>query len=199
VARIHAARGNHEEPRTYLEQFREVADNVQDQVVVLVGEAIVSRADGNHSAALAAVDRVLELDEYLYALVRGEVLAEGVEAALGLGELARAESLLSSIDEMAPARRSQYLDAHAALGRARLLAARGDEGVDSGYRQAAGRFRELGIPFWLAVTLLEHAEHAVDGDGPAFAAEARETFEALGATPWIARADALLAQPAEVA
>ena len=199
MSRIHAARGNHEEPRTYLEQFRKVADNVQDEVIVLVGDAIVSRADGNLSATLAAVDRVLELDEYLYALVRGEVLAEGVEAALGLGELERAESLLSSVDEMSPAKRSQYLNAHAALGRARLLAARGGEGVDSGYRQAAGRFRELGIPFWLAVTLLEHAERVGDGDGPAFAAEARETFEALGATPWVGRADALLARPVEVA
>ena len=48
-------------------------------------------------------------------------------------------------------------------------------------------FRKLGIPFWLAVTLLEHAE--LTGDEESLA-EAREIFEGLKATPWLERASA---------
>ena len=52
---------------------------------------------------------------------------------------------------------------------------------------AAERFRELGIPFWLAVTLLEHGE--LTGD-ESLLDEAREIFERLKATPWLERAGA---------
>ena len=47
--------------------------------------------------------------------------------------------------------------------------------------------RELEIPFWLGVTLLEHAELS-GSDGSR--AEARAIFERLQATPWVERADA---------
>ncbi len=51
--------------------------------------------------------------------------------------------------------------------------------------------RELGIPFWLAVTLLEHAEWlAKEGDTPQAEpplTEARAIFERLGAQPWLER------------
>ena len=43
------------------------------------------------------------------------------------------------------------------------------------------------MPFWLAVTLLEHGE--LTGDG-SLLAEARELFEQLGARPWLDRVDA---------
>jgi len=49
---------------------------------------------------------------------------------------------------------------------------------------AAARFRELAIPFWLGVTLLEHGE--LTGDDSSFA-EAREIFEQLDARPWLDR------------
>ena len=44
----------------------------------------------------------------------------------------------------------------------------------------------VGIAFWIAVTLLEHAE--LTGSETS-RAEARATFEQLGATPWLQRAD----------
>ena len=51
------------------------------------------------------------------------------------------------------------------------------------YDAAVQRFRELGMPFWVAVTLLEQGEAAgLD--------EAREIFERLEATPWLERATA---------
>ena len=58
---------------------------------------------------------------------------------------------------------------------------------------AAAGFRELGLPFWLAVTLLEHAEliAAQDrrDDAQPLLTEAREIFERLEAKPWIERTD----------
>jgi hypothetical protein len=101
-------------------------------------------------------------------------LVEAVEAALALGELGRIQELLSVVDAVPPGLRSPYLDAHVRRFRARMA---GDE---AGLAGAAASFRELDVPFWLAVTLLELAElteHAAARD------EAREIFERLGATP----------------
>ncbi len=63
-----------------------------------------------------------------------------------------------------------------------------------GFATAASRFRELEMPFWLALTELEHAEWLI-GEGRAdeaepLLAEAREIFERLKATPWLERVTA---------
>ena len=107
-----------------------------------------------------------------------------LEAAFALGESAKIEELLASIEAVPPGSRPPYLDAQARRFRARLA------GDGAGYKAAAERFRELGIPFWLAVTLLEHAEWLA-GQGSSQAepllAEASEIFERLEATPWLER------------
>jgi hypothetical protein len=60
------------------------------------------------------------------------------------------------------------------------------------FQGAAGRFREIGLPFWLAVTLLEHGELLIEQGSPGEAepvfAEAGEIFERLEARPWLERA-----------
>jgi hypothetical protein len=65
-----------------------------------------------------------------------------------------------------------------------------------GYDAAAARFRELGIVFWLGVTLFENAEWLLSHDRadeaePLFN-EARGIFEELRALPWLERIDAVL-------
>ena len=75
---------------------------------------------------------------------------------------------------------------------ARLGASRGEVAAsEQGFRTAAARFRELGMPFCLAVTLLEHGEWlAAKGQGDEaepLLAEAREIFERLEARPWLER------------
>ena len=61
------------------------------------------------------------------------------------------------------------------------------------FKRAAGLFRELAIPFYLATTELEHAEWLASRDraeeATSLLAEARETFEQLGANPWLERAE----------
>jgi hypothetical protein len=96
---------------------------------------------------------------------------------------------------MQPGVRPPYLEAHALRFRARLR-----DAADEHFTAAAERFRALEIPFWLAVTLLEHGEWLVAQDRPEEAEplldEAREIFERLEATPWLERAVAAAA-PAE--
>ena len=96
----------------------------------------------------------------------------------GISGTARSAGELLALIEGVPAgTRPPYLDAQAKRFRARLT------GDAAGYKAAAERFRELELPFWLAVTLLEH------GEEPGLA-EAREIFERLGATPWLERVEA---------
>ncbi len=85
-----------------------------------------------------------------------------------------------------------FLRAQALRFRARLAALRGStQEVERGFKAAAGAFRELSTPFWLAVTLLEHAEWLSDQGRPRDAEplfdDAQETFERLKATPWLDR------------
>ena len=92
-----------------------------------------------------------------------------------------------------PGLRSPYLGAQALRFRAGSPA-RGRAAIEQLFEAAAKRFRELEIPFWLAVTLLEHGE--LTGD-TALLDEAREIFERLERRPWLERAGALAGTSAE--
>ena len=116
-----------------------------------------------------------------------------MEAALAGDDLATADEWLSRIEAMKPGEIPPYLRAQALRLRARMAEVEGQrESIEPGFKAAAGLFREIGIPFWLAVTLLEHAEwlareHRIDEVVP-LAAEADTIFERLAATPWLERA-----------
>jgi hypothetical protein len=121
----------------------------------------------------------------------------GIEAALQLVDLAAAEELLASIEAIPPGKKPQFLHAHAMRFRARLSDLRGDaDQVEDGFKGAAGLFREIAVPFYMAVTLVEHGEWLVRHHRPeeakALLDEAREVFERLRATPWLERVDAAL-------
>src|SRR5262249_34745524 len=113
-----------------------------------------------------------------------------IEAALEIGDREKAEQLVVAIEGIPPGLRPPFLDAQAHRFRARLASMASD--AESGYRPGAARFRELEIPFWLAVALLEHgellAEQGRSDDAEPLLAEARALFEQLGATPWLERA-----------
>jgi tetratricopeptide (TPR) repeat protein len=105
-------------------------------------------------------------------------IVEAIEAALALGESGAAEELLARIESVPPGTRPPYLDAQAKRFRARI------NGDAAGYTGAEQIFRQMGVPFWLAVTLLEHGK--LTGDG-SLLAEGREIFERLQAAPWLDR------------
>jgi hypothetical protein len=125
----------------------------------------------------------------------GQVLAGDPtrRATLALGDRAKAEEVIELIEAIPPGLRPPSLGAHACRARARLAAS-----VDLATAHmviAETVFRDLGLRFWLAVSLLEHAESLIaDGQGEdaeAMVAEARVTFTELGARPWLDRAKAL--------
>src|SRR5207247_4496000 len=84
---------------------------------------------------------------------------EAIEAAFELGDLAKVESLLRMLDDLPLGHRPRYLEAHSMRFKARLDAARAeDEAVEARFKNAAGMFIEMAVPFWAAVAQLEHAE-----------------------------------------
>jgi hypothetical protein len=127
-------------------------------------------------------------------------MAEAIEAAIARDDLDEAERLVSMIESLKPGELTPFLRANGRRFRAWLGIRRGTgEGADERFRAAALGFRELGTSFWLAMTLLEHAEWLTregrTDDATPILAEAREIFERLGARPWLERADRLAAAP----
>jgi class 3 adenylate cyclase/tetratricopeptide (TPR) repeat protein len=193
---IHLAQGNPGEARRLLARFAalEASAVLQEHALHAAARAAVLHAEGRHADALAAGEAAFQ--------ARGELGADhqvvkagfvwAVEAAFALADLGKVEELLAAVDELPPGHRSPLLQAQAARVRARLAAAHGDlEGVEAGFKAATGMLRELGVPFWLGVTLLEHGEWLArdaraEAAEPLFA-EARAIFERLGARPWLER------------
>jgi hypothetical protein len=126
-----------------------------------------------------------------------EMVVVGLEAAFELDDLGAVEELLSAVESEPPGRSSLFLRAHAARFRARLEASRGesDERVEEVYRSSVRLFRELAMPFYLAVTQLEYAgwlrERERAEEAELLLGEARLVFERLRATPWLDRVDAV--------
>jgi hypothetical protein len=124
-------------------------------------------------------------------------VVEALESALELGETAKVDELVALIESLRPGERPPLLDAHAHRFRGRLT------GDDASFKAAETRFRELGMPFWLAVTELEHAESLGAQDradeAEELLAEAREIFARLEATPWLQRAAGREPEKASVA
>jgi len=113
---------------------------------------------------------------------------------LTLGNEAKAEELLATVEGIPPGRLPPFLDAQAKRLRARLAERRGADGqVEQLFKSATGVFRELAIPFLTATTMLEHAEWLVSQGRPREAGglldEAREIFARLKATPWLERVE----------
>jgi hypothetical protein len=128
-----------------------------------------------------------------------ECVVEAVEAALQLGRVETAQEFLARVENLAPGEDSQSLHAHRWRLGARIAAGRGEgEKTEQGFKRAAGAFRELAVPFWLGVTLLEHGEWLVGearaAEAEPLLAEAREIFERLAAAPWLERVDGVSAE-----
>jgi len=125
-----------------------------------------------------------------------ESLVLGVEGALLRDDIETAEEFLAMIDSLPAARRTRFLQAHSHRLRAQLAERRGDSHlVQPAFEAAAGRFREVSLPFWLAVTLLQESEwlhaHHRGSEAVALLTESRGIFQRLAATPWLERAEKL--------
>jgi class 3 adenylate cyclase/tetratricopeptide (TPR) repeat protein len=200
VVGVLAARGELEEARRRLEAIRPLADmeEAQNRAGFKAMEANVLMAEGRSGEALSAAEDVISVREDvaggLTTLGFGYALA--LEAAFALGDVAKADELLAIVEHLPPGELNPFLRATGARFTAQR-AARDRDGhtAEAGFSAAARIFREIEYSFDLAVVLLEHAEWLAEvgrlDDAAPLAAEAREIFERLRATPYIERLDRL--------
>jgi class 3 adenylate cyclase/tetratricopeptide (TPR) repeat protein len=171
----------------------DTTDDVQERAGGAAAKATVLRVKGDMTGALAAAQDALSLREQVG--IAGEdvktAFVEAAEAAIALDDLARAEEVLGIVEGLPPGGLPPFLRAQSLRFRARLAEKGDPEAAESGFKSAAGMFRELDMPFWMAVTLLEHGEW-LTGQGRADEAallldEARTIFGRLDAKPWLER------------
>jgi tetratricopeptide (TPR) repeat protein len=204
---IRVLRGELEDAAARLAVFAALGTSadVQEQAEYGWAHATLLLETGRPAEALRAAETAIQAHEALSLnhLAVKEAMVVAIEAALALDRLDRADELLGMIDDIPSARSSQFLRAHASRFRARLAAVRGGgDRIEADFKGAAGLFREMAIPFWMAVTLLEHGSWLVDGkravEAEPLLAEARVIFERLGATTWLERLDGVGAATAGV-
>ena len=188
---VFAQRGELDEARRIYELFGrlEGSSDLQDQGAYAAARASLLRAEGRLEEALDAGLETLQVADVLSPTFQGvkHGVVDALEAALALGETAKAEDIYRFVDGIPLSTRSQYMDAQVERLRARTA------GDAAALEVAARHFREIETPFWVAVTLLELAE--LTGDDAA-REEARAVFEQLRARPWVERVSAT--QRAEV-
>jgi predicted ATPase/class 3 adenylate cyclase len=183
LVEVECARGDVSAARARIDEAASLreSEDPQFRLGYAYAEAHVLRAEGRLREAFAAADSGLADGADLGVTFLGVklCLVEALEAAYALGDMGKVEELVQTIEQLRPGERPPLLEAHAHRFRSKL-------GPDeTGYRAAEALFRELEMPFWLGVTLLEHGE-ATDDDS--LIAEAREIFGRLRAIPWLDRA-----------
>jgi hypothetical protein len=200
-AQIVVERGETEAARdvlTRLSQFGH-SEEVQARAFYEGQLATVRRGEGDYGGALKSARQAIDAHAQLgwtHSVVK-HTFVEAAQAAIALGDQDTLADLLRTVDGIPAGELMPYMEAQ----RARLGAAILGPSWEQRLKQAAGMFRELGAPFWLAVTLLEHAEHLARAGRTEELAplldEARTIFERLGARPWVERLERVAPRPAE--
>jgi ATP/maltotriose-dependent transcriptional regulator MalT len=170
--------------------------DVQERSYYDVASAQILLAEGKTAEALRVAESVFA--DRIHLSISHDTVKESfalaLEAALELGDLEKANDLLTIAEAVAPGLRPQFIDATIARFRARLAATAGKfEDADRLFGGAGGLFEELGTPFYVAVSRLEQAEWLAGQDravqAQRSAAQAREIFERLRAKPWLERTE----------
>ena len=188
VLEIFLHRGQIGRSRELLSWFDFVPSEDRQAYAIHTGtQAALLHAEGRFGEAVDAGSYAAGISDVPQAVKQGLVWA--VESALALGERVRADELLAAVEALPPGLRAPFLEAQTQRFRARM------SNDEAGFKSAAAGFREYDIPFWLAVTLLEHGELTSDAS---LLDEAREIFERLGAALWLERLDAVQGKRAEV-
>jgi hypothetical protein len=111
----------------------------------------------------------------------------GAEAALALGDTQWLRGWIAKVEELPRGLSSQFLQAHTSRFKAWLASDEDAIEADRLFKRASGLFREIAVPFYLAVTQLEHSELLVGldraGEARLLLEESAEISERLGAVP----------------
>jgi class 3 adenylate cyclase/tetratricopeptide (TPR) repeat protein len=195
AVQVHVQRGDLERAEGLLDRLAKVMseENLQARAALRVATAQVHLADGKASEARADAEEAFSLygDIGWRHVIFKHALVEALEARFALADAPGVESLLHEMECLRPVELTPYLQAQMARFAARLGVFRSSHSdVEPSFMAAEATFRHLGVPFWLAVTLLEHGERlSTDGRAEArsLLEEARDIFERLHARPWLER------------
>jgi tetratricopeptide (TPR) repeat protein len=197
VVPVLLARGDVREARAITDALEQWADtrDVQFQDTLAVLRIWMATAEGHPDEALSAAEEMSQARERSVAEISfREVVLLGVEAGLALEETERAQRLLSLLEQARPGESSPFVRGHSLRLRAQLAAA-DSAPAEPDFSAAEKVFRDSVMPFWLAVTLVEHAEWLASAgrssDSGPLVEEAGEIFEGLRATPWLERVERL--------
>lgn len=164
------------------------------------GKALLLLARGRTDAAAASIKGSLEEITW-NKLARARLLPAQAGIAKVLGDLPTAEAAAAELEVIAEEFETAAIGAAAAhtAGLASLLRGDAADAIER-FREARRLWREIDAPYEAAISTVLLAEaRSVAGESEAATLEleaARATFERLGATPDMARTDALLAGPA---
>jgi hypothetical protein len=192
---VEVHRGDSEAAADRLKRFAELQNSadVQEVSEYACGAATFHLAAGDAEEALRFAEIGIagrEALSFAHSVVK-EAVVIGLEGALALDDTGKVAEILGMVRSDPLGRRSLYLQAHSSRCQARSTDGE-DHDSEQLLKSSIGAFREIGFPFWIAVTLLEYGEW-LDGkgrgpDAAPVVAEARSIFEELGARPWIDRA-----------
>jgi predicted ATPase/class 3 adenylate cyclase len=194
LIRLHTDRGELDDARSLrpIVESYELSADLQDRGRGALARSALARAEGRAREAFA------EAREAIDALMAAGLVATAVEALAEASFVAENPDdlapLLDSFARLPPSQRSGRMEGQLARTGARLAGTAGDPGrAEAGYKAGIARFRELGMPFWLAVTLAEYGEWLSDAGRPEEArphlGEAHELLDRLKARPWLERLD----------
>jgi class 3 adenylate cyclase/tetratricopeptide (TPR) repeat protein len=196
IPALHLHRGHLDAARETIEPFEVFADSadLQERASYAAAHAMVLRAEGRLEESLAETEKALGVRFALGPIYPGVKmgLAEAAESALSLGDLDKVRGLISIIDTLPAGQTTPFQKAQRDRFGARLAALEGDtDAVEPAYVAAIALYREIGTPFWLAQSLLEHAESLIEQgrteDAGPLLEEARSIFVRLEAQPWVER------------
>ncbi len=194
---VNAFRGRPDDAETLISRCAEMESSAdhQERAAFHLGRADLLLMAGDPAHALEAAELAFAERESMGITQEysKQSFVTAVEAALALGDLAKAEELLAVVKALPPGSSPQFLQAQSSRFQAQLAAGRGDaEEAERRFKRATGLFRELALIFYLGITQLEHGEWLATQErmeeAEPLLAEAREVFVRLEAKPWLERA-----------
>jgi len=180
--------GRLDEAHEFLEAMSigERVEDVQYRAGFGWARALLANASGDHETALKHAQGAMEARAEIGIADLKPALVELFEAALKVNR-AIAEEMLFDLEQLHPGEATPVLTAQSARFRERLFPSEGG----SGFSAATAIFREISLPFWIAVTLLERGEALIaqsrSAEAEPLLVEARGIFERLHARPWLER------------
>ncbi len=208
LARLAAHRGLAAEAREHLQPLRAWKGSDNEEIAAMMEAAglSVALAAGDIEHALRQGVRMLPHAVSSLGASHDSVRdawPDALDAALALGRLDEGAALVALLAEQPPGHIPPYLAAHLARGRGLVAAAEGShDAAETDLGTAIDGFRELGYPYWLAVSQTDLANGPVGEDHHRDATplldDAIASLAPLGAAPALARAEALRASLAPV-